>query len=116
MSSPLPSSADNDPLQVLGLPPGASEQDIRRRYLELVRESPPERDAVRFREIHAAYQAANDPMERAEKLLRTLPTHARPWEEIIAEHRNRRPRLDVDTLLSLGNRSSDASSTSDEAT
>ena len=113
MSRDLNASTATDPLRVLGLPPGASEQDIRRRYLELVRQSPPERDPVRFREIHAAYQAASDPLARAEDLLRTLPTRLRPWEDVIEAHRDRRPRLDVDSLISLGNRSRDSSNAPD---
>jgi curved DNA-binding protein CbpA len=41
----------------LGLVPGASDAQIRQRYLELTRQHPPGRDPQRFRSIAAAYQA-----------------------------------------------------------
>ena len=44
----------NDPYVQLGLPPSADETEIRRRYLELVRQFPPDRAPERFAEIRAA--------------------------------------------------------------
>ena len=38
----------NDPYETLGLSPDAGESEIRRRYLELVREFPPDRAPERF--------------------------------------------------------------------
>ena len=40
-----------DPYEVLGLPRFADETEIRKRYLELVRQFSPDRDPVRFTEI-----------------------------------------------------------------
>ncbi len=93
------------PHQVLGIDPLASPAEARRRYLELVRQFPPDRAAARFREIHAAYQAFTDPLLQAETLLggEGEPEAARPWKEIIAEAAETPPRLDVDLLLALGN-------------
>ena len=54
------------PYLVLGLSPGASETEIRRRYLELVRENPPERGGERFERIAAAYEALKDERTRVE--------------------------------------------------
>ncbi len=54
--------ADGDPLVTLGLPRNSDEQDVRRRYLELVRQYPPDREPDKFREIRAAYLAASDPL------------------------------------------------------
>jgi curved DNA-binding protein CbpA len=51
----------NDPYEVLGLERTADETEIRRRYLELVREFPPDRAPERFAEIRAAYDEARDP-------------------------------------------------------
>src|SRR6266511_2733063 len=59
----------SDPYDVLGLPRHAGEEEIRRRYLELVRESPPDRDPERFAAVRAAYDAVRDPVRRLEALL-----------------------------------------------
>jgi hypothetical protein len=109
-----PSSA-GDPFAVLGLPPGAGEQDVRARYLELVREFPPERDPARFQEIHAAYQSASDPLVLAQRLVRVTDDAARPWSAILDEQKANPPRLSVDVLLSLGNRTAGTSSTSEDS-
>ena len=59
----------HDPWTVLNLEPSADEATIRRRYLELVRENPPDRDPDRFHEIRTAYDLVRDPTHRLEKLL-----------------------------------------------
>ena len=51
---------------VLGLSPGAGTDEIRRRYLELVRAHPPGRDPERFQRIAAAYEALGDDRSRVE--------------------------------------------------
>jgi hypothetical protein len=92
-------------MRILGLPRDASEQDVRRRYLELVREFPPEQNPTRFQEIHAAYKAAGDPLVLARRLLEVdCDGPSRPWNEIVQEQKLHPPRLAVDVLLSLGNR------------
>ncbi|HIQ22756.1 MAG TPA: J domain-containing protein [Planctomycetes bacterium] len=53
-----------DPYQVLGLDSGSSEQEIRQRYLVLVRQFPPDRDPQRFAEIREAYDKLRDPTKR----------------------------------------------------
>lgn len=58
-----------DPYIVLGLSSDADEATIRRRYLELVREYPPERAPERFTEIRTAYESLRDPVKRIEKQL-----------------------------------------------
>ena len=45
---------------VLGLDPGASPEEVRQRYLQLVRENPPGRAPEYFRKITAAYEALKD--------------------------------------------------------
>src|SRR5438270_223355 len=50
----------SDPYEVLGLPPESDDETIRRRYLELVRENPPERRAERFAAIRQAYDSLRD--------------------------------------------------------
>jgi curved DNA-binding protein CbpA len=54
----------NDPYEVLGLPRDADEAETRRRYLELVRQFPPDRDPSRFAEVRAAYDQVRDPVRR----------------------------------------------------
>ncbi len=56
----------NDPHEQLGLPHSAGETEIRQRYLELVRQFPPDRAPERFAEIRAAYDALRDPTRRLE--------------------------------------------------
>lgn len=46
-----------DPFEVLGLPPEAGDEEVRARYLELVRRHPPERSPARFSAVRDAYEA-----------------------------------------------------------
>ena len=55
-----------DPFTVLGVAEDADDAEIRRRYLALVRDFPPDRDPDRFREYRAAYDALSD--ERGSRL------------------------------------------------
>lgn len=48
----------------LGLAPGASDEEIRRSYLQLVKENPPARSPERFRMIASAYEAIKDRRSR----------------------------------------------------
>ncbi len=58
---------------VLGVSPQASDAEIRRRYLQLVRENPPSRAPEYFQKITAAHDALKDERERvATRLLGTL--------------------------------------------
>lgn len=90
------------PHEVLGLAASATVEEVRSRYLELVKEFPPERDPDRFHEIHQAYLGCCDPLTQAKRIINTRP-EPRRWEEIMAEADQRAPRLGVETLLSLGN-------------
>lgn len=49
-----------DPYSVLGVAPEADDEAVRRRYLELVREFPPERHPERFAAVRAAYERLKD--------------------------------------------------------
>ena len=51
---------------MLGLSAGAPEEQIRRAYLEKVRQSPPERDPEGFKEIRRAYGVLQDGAKRRE--------------------------------------------------
>jgi curved DNA-binding protein CbpA len=61
-----------DPFTVLCVDEDAGDAEVRRRYLALVRDFPPDRSPDRFREYRAAYEALSDERKRLEmKLLRT---------------------------------------------
>ena len=49
-----------DPYEVLGLPPDADDEAIRRRYLELVRRHSPEHHPEQFAAVRAAYEQLRD--------------------------------------------------------
>ena len=61
-----------DPFSVLGVAEDTSDAEIRRRYLALVRDHPPDRAPEQFQEYRAAYEALSDERKRLEAtLLRT---------------------------------------------
>jgi DnaJ-class molecular chaperone len=61
-----------DPFTILGVDENASDAEIRRRYLALVRDFPPDRAPDRFQEYRVAYEALSDERKRLEaKLLHT---------------------------------------------
>jgi curved DNA-binding protein CbpA len=93
----------NDPYEILGLTPDASETEIRRRYLELVRESPPDRAPERFTAVHAAYEALRDPARRVEAQIFRFETETDSLEVMAADLRRRlaNVRLPVADLLAL---------------
>ncbi len=62
----------HDPFTILGVDETADDAEIRRRYLSLVRDFPPDRAPERFQEIRAAYEAVGDERRRLEmRLLHT---------------------------------------------
>ncbi|MCS7467422.1 J domain-containing protein [Stieleria sp. ICT_E10.1] len=101
-------SSVTDPFAVLGLKAGCDEAEVRARYLELVREHPPEKDAEMFGKIQAAYQAARDPLFLAKQLIWFDEQEPRPWKQILDEQAAQTPRLPTAHLLSLGNLSAKA--------
>ncbi len=95
----------SDPYRVLELTPDAGENEIRQRYLELVRAFPPDRAPERFAAIHAAYAALRDPANRLNEQLFTMQPKDDSFESIAAELRTRLRdvRVPVDLLLSWAN-------------
>jgi DnaJ-class molecular chaperone len=62
----------HDPFTVLGVAEDAGDAEIRRRYLALVRDFPPDRAPDRFQAYRAAYEALSDERKRLEtRLLHT---------------------------------------------
>ena len=58
-----------DPLQILGVSASSGPDEIRRRYLELVRQHPPDRDPKRFAKIRQAYDELSNPVRQLENML-----------------------------------------------
>lgn len=52
----------NNSYEVLGVTKQATQEEIRQRYLELIREFSPERAPERFAEIREAYEKLQDPL------------------------------------------------------
>jgi DnaJ domain len=62
----------NDPFSVLGVDDTAKDEEIKRRYLMLVRAFPPDREPERFQIYRAAYEALRDERKRLECKLLTV--------------------------------------------
>ena len=94
----------SDPFAILELPRDADEAAIRRRYLELVRQFPPDRDPERFASIRAAYDEIRDPVRRLEAMLfevATTDTIDAIAADLRARLRDQLDRLPTDALLAL---------------
>lgn len=97
-------STSGDPFQVLGVSRDAGEAEVRARYLELVKQYPPEREPEKFREIREAYETAKDPLSIAQYLLTPPGDDVPQWSTVLERQRGNPPRLSAKFLLSLGNR------------
>ena len=93
----------NDPHEILRVGREAGEEEIRQRYLELVRQFPPERDPQRFAEIRGAYDQLRDPVTHLDKRLFSLIS-PETLESLASgeQERAERRRIPTDVLLSLG--------------
>lgn len=92
----------HDPYEVLGVPPQADEAQIRERYLELVREFPPDRAPEKFAEIRAAFDELRDPLLQLEQQVFTLhSSDSLAALETELRARLRSARLPAAALLSL---------------
>jgi curved DNA-binding protein CbpA len=90
-----------DPYEVLGLSTESDDEAIRRRYLELVRQFPPEHHPERFAEIRAAYESLRDLNTRLR--FRLFEAGKKESIEKLIEEvqcRNVRRRMSLKTLLS----------------
>jgi curved DNA-binding protein CbpA len=93
----------NDPYEIFGLTADAGEAEIRQRYLELVRQFPPDQAPERFAAVHTAYEALRDPTRRLHDQIFLFETKTDSFEALTADLRKRLRdvRLPVQTLLSL---------------
>jgi preprotein translocase subunit Sec63 len=95
-------TTNSDPFYILGLKPGATGDEIRSRYLQLVRENPPDREPEKFRAVNTAWKMLSDPLVQASALLNADRT-TRSLAEICDAAESEKPRLVTQTLLALGN-------------
>lgn len=56
-------------LDVLGIAPNSSDEEIRAAYLRKVKEYPPDRDPEAFERVRDAYETLRDPRRRTREML-----------------------------------------------
>ncbi len=92
----------------LGLTPDAGDEEIRNRYLELVRKYTPEKHPKRFGEITASYEAIKDLKSRLTARYLPMESHRLPLEtyleELIEACSSSRKRIGLQDLLRSCNR------------
>src|SRR3954447_8016653 len=91
-----------DPFHVLGVAADADDETIRRRYLELVRENPPERAPEKFTAIRQAYEQLKDAETRLKKRLFEVDKHlcvGAIIEELTCK--SPRPRVSLAKLIEM---------------
>jgi curved DNA-binding protein CbpA len=93
----------SDPYEILEVPRTADQAAVRQRYLELVRQFPPDQAPERFAAIHGAYSALRDPAKRLDDQIFRFDGTDESFELIIADLRERlcTARLPVEALLAL---------------
>ncbi len=67
----------SDTYAVLGLGPGAEDEQIRAAYLAKLKQFPPERSPVEFEQVRDAYELLRDRRRRAQHTLFSVDTEAR---------------------------------------
>jgi curved DNA-binding protein CbpA len=90
------------PYEVLGLASDADDEAIRRRYLELVRQYPPEHQPEKFAAVRAAYESLRDLDTRLRH--RLFEAGKKESVDALIEEmacRKARRRLSLATLLSV---------------
>ena|ERR1700693_1263736 len=92
----------SDPWEVLGLASDCDDETIRRRYLELVRQFPPEQHPERFAAIRQAYESLRDLTTRLR--YRLFEAGRKDTLDAIIKElacRNTRRPVPLETLLSI---------------
>jgi curved DNA-binding protein CbpA len=92
----------SDPWEVLGLTADCDDETIRRRYLELVRQFPPEQHPERFAAIRQAYESMRDLTTRLR--YRLFEAGNKDTVDAIIEElacQNKRRRVPLEKLLSI---------------
>ncbi len=92
----------DDAYTTLGIRNDATPEEVRKAYLGLVRQHPPDRDPERFREIHSAYEMLDSPITQARAICSARFERPNLPAVVDAADQNR-PRLPKLLLLALGN-------------
>src|SRR5580693_3592487 len=90
----------SDPYEVLQLPADSDDEAIRRRYLELVRQFPPERSPEKFAAVRQAYESLRDLTTRLR--YRLFEAGKKESVEALVQElacRSQRRRVSLSTLL-----------------
>jgi curved DNA-binding protein CbpA len=90
----------SDPYEILGLAADCDDDTIRRRYLELVRQFPPERSPEKFAAIRQAYDSLRDLSTRLR--YRAFEAGKKESVEALIQElacRSQRRRVSLQTLL-----------------
>lgn len=86
-----------NPYAILGLPRNANDEEIRKRYLELVRRYPPETHPDRFEKISEAYRILKDEESRLRYFLfNEEPGLDSPFEALLLEFSDAQARAPMD--------------------
>ena len=67
---------NEDPREILGVLPNASDETIRGAYLRKVKENPPDREPAAFERIRDAYEVLRDPHRRALQMFLSVDPEA----------------------------------------
>jgi curved DNA-binding protein CbpA len=95
-------AAVSDPYEILGLGPDSDDAAIRARYLELVRQFPPEKHPEQFAAVRQAYDSLRDLDTRLHH--RLFEAGKKDTIEAVVEElacRSSRRRLPLETLLKV---------------
>ncbi len=93
---------ERNPFDVLGVMPGATDEDVRRAYLALVRKHPPDIAPRRFAEINEANERIKTEQKRLEyELFSTEPGIERPFDALLEQARTSAERTppDYNTMM-----------------
>jgi curved DNA-binding protein CbpA len=93
---------ERNPFDILGVSPGATDEDVRRAYLALVRKFPPDTAPRRFAEINEANERIKTEKKRLEyELFSKEPGIERPFDALLEQFRGSRKRTppDYNTMM-----------------
>ncbi len=81
------------PYEILGVDPHSDDKAIRKAYLELLKQFPPDRSPDRFKEISGAYEEIKDEKKRLKNYLFDKKTPVdRPMDALLLEMRRNAER------------------------
>jgi len=94
---PVPAGS---PFAVLGVRPGASDEEIRQAYVAAIREHPAEKEPELFEKLRTAFELLRDPVEKASmELAEIVPT--RPLDNLVQGIAEERRFAGIDAWLAV---------------